>query len=44
MGSDHVPSEIEIIEFIYSMDKDHDGKLSKKELEAAFKRANRIEY
>jgi hypothetical protein len=26
------------------MDKDHDGKLSKKELEAAFKRANRIEY
>lgn len=29
MGSTHAPSELEIIEFIYSMDKNNDGKLSK---------------
>jgi hypothetical protein len=29
MGSDHAPKDIEIIEFIFSMDKNHDGKLSK---------------
>jgi hypothetical protein len=44
MGSTHSPSELEIIEFIYSMDKNHDGKLSRTELEAAFIRANRIDY
>lgn len=44
MGSTHSPSELEIAEFIFSMDKNNDGKLSKKELENAFKRANRIEY
>ena len=44
MGQKHVPSELEIIEFIYSMDKNNDGKLSRQELENAFKRANRIEY
>lgn len=44
MGQSHVPTELEIIEFIYSMDKNNDGKLSRIELENAFKRANRIEY
>ena len=44
MGQNHVPTELEIIEFIYSMDKNNDGKLSRIELENAFKRANRIEY
>lgn len=44
MGSTHIPTEGEIINFIYSMDKNNDGKLSKIELENAFKRANKIEY
>lgn len=44
MGQKHSPSQLEIVEFIYSMDKNNDGKLSRDELEKAFKRANRIEY
>ncbi len=32
MGSTHNPSEQEIVEFIYSMDKNNDGKLSRDEL------------
>jgi Ca2+-binding EF-hand superfamily protein len=44
MGNNHKPNELEIVEFIYSMDKNNDGKLSREELENAFKRANRIEY
>ena len=42
MGNSHNPSESEIIDFIYSMDKNNDGKLSRDELERAFKRANKI--
>jgi Ca2+-binding EF-hand superfamily protein len=42
MGNSHKPSELEIIEFILSMDKNNDGKLSREELEKAFKRANKI--
>lgn len=42
MGQKHVPSEQEIVEFIYLMDKNNDGKLSRDELENAFKRVNRI--
>ena len=44
MNSEHIPSELEVIEFIYSMDKNNDGKLSRQELENAFKRANRLDY
>ena len=29
MGQNHNPSELEIIEFILSMDKNNDGKLSR---------------
>jgi hypothetical protein len=42
MGQSHAPTELEIVEFIEAMDKNSDGKLSRDELEKAFKRANRI--
>jgi len=42
MGNSHKPSDLEIVEFIYSMDKNSDGLLSHEELEKAFKRANKI--
>ena len=44
MKSDHAPTDLEVMEFILSMDKNNDGKLSRQELENAFKRANRLEY
>lgn len=44
MGQKHTPSQQEIVDFIYLLDKNSDGKLSKEELENAFKRANRVEY
>lgn len=42
MGQNHTPTQLEIAEFINAMDKNNDGKLSRLELEKAFKRANRI--
>lgn len=44
MGQKHTPSQQEIVDFIFLLDKNSDGKLSKEELENAFKRANRVEY
>ena len=45
MGQKHAPSELEIIEFIYSMDKNNDGKLSREELENALtKKLNALFY
>lgn len=44
MGNHHIPSDLEVLEFILSIDKNNDGKLSREELEKAFKRANKIEY
>lgn len=44
MGSSHKPSNLQILEFINSMDKNNDGKLSKVQLTNAFKRANKIDY
>jgi Ca2+-binding EF-hand superfamily protein len=29
LGTNHAPTDLEVIEFIYSMDKNSDGKLSR---------------